>query len=66
MQTEPADSGFSDRRRGRPPVGEDGRATRVSVRVPDDVYDRLCLIAIRLDISVPELIRRRLGNFGAE
>ena len=54
-------------RRGRPPVSPDGRATRVSVRVPDDVYDRLDRVAVRLDVSVPELIRELLArNFGAK
>lgn len=62
-----ASAGTEPPRRGRPPVSPDGRVTRVSVRVPDDVYDRLDELAGKQDISVPELIRDVLArNFGAK
>jgi hypothetical protein len=53
-----------DRRRGRPRVAD--VSVRVSVRLPVDTYDRLDLMARRLDTSIPALIRRRVVIFGAE
>jgi len=52
------------RPRGRPSLSGPGggRSKTVHLNVPPRVYDRLCHVAHRLDISVPEVVRRRLNR----
>ncbi len=63
------DDDVEPRKRGRPRAVED--PIRVSVRVSSQTYDGLDAHALRLGITVPELIRRELaarlkaGVFGA-
>ncbi len=47
---------------GRPRLDERDETTRVSVSLPSTLYDRVCRRALQQDISVAELIRRRLDE----
>jgi hypothetical protein len=48
------------RRRGRPPVDPTDRSVLVTVTLPGRRYDALCRRALRLQTSLPEIIRREL------
>jgi len=48
------------KRPGRPRVSEDDTSVQVGVTLPTKEFDRLWRKALRLDISVAEVIRREL------
>lgn len=50
------------RRPGRPSIGagDGGGVVELGITFPVREYDAMCRVARRHDISVPELIRRRL------
>jgi hypothetical protein len=50
------------RRPGRPSVSPDDASIQVGVTLPAKEFDRLCRKALRLDISVAEVIRRELDR----
>lgn len=49
-------------KRGRPPLSDEGPSTDVVVALPPSVYDRLFQESIAERVSVPEVIRRKLGD----
>jgi hypothetical protein len=53
------------KRRGRPPLDDDGPSVAVSVRMPSRAYDALYARARRERVSVPEQVRRDMRE-GAE
>jgi hypothetical protein len=48
------------KRRGRPPIDPEDASVQVGVTLPAREFDRLCRSALAHEVSVPELIRRRL------
>lgn len=60
--TAPVASTSCRRRRGRRSLSGDGPSVPVSVNLPPPVYARLKAIADRMDLRVPELIRRALAR----
>jgi len=50
------------RRPGRPPVSPDDTSVQVGLTLPTKEFDRLCRKALRLDISIAEVIRRELDR----
>jgi hypothetical protein len=50
------------KRPGRPPVDPDAASVYVGVTLTAAQYGEFCKKALRLDISVPEVIRRELAN----
>jgi hypothetical protein len=50
------------RRPGRPPVSPNDTSVQVGLTLPAKEYDRLCKKALRLEISVAEVIRRELDR----
>jgi hypothetical protein len=59
IASSPAVSSSDRRRGGRRALSVHG-STPVSVKMPTPEFLRLCAIAARMDVSVPELIRRAL------
>lgn len=49
-------------KRGRPPLSPGETTTRLTLVLPDSVYDRVFIIAQQARVSVPELIRRTLAR----
>ena len=50
------------RRPGRPPLDPSERSITVPITLLRRQYDRYCVDALRSRVSVPEIIRRELGN----
>ena len=50
------------RGRGRPPLSPSGRSTSVTIRVPQETFDRVCSEAWRKYVSVPEFIRQAVDR----
>ena len=50
------------RLRGRPRLDPTDRSVSVCFKMPARQFDALCRDALRQAVSVPELIRRGLGN----
>jgi len=50
------------KRRGRPPLTPTAPSVKVTISLPAPQYDRYCADARRHDCSVPEVIRRALGE----
>jgi hypothetical protein len=50
------------RRPGRPSVSADDASVQVGLTLPAKEFDRLCKKALRLDISIAEVIRRELDR----
>jgi hypothetical protein len=53
-------------KRGRPPLSDEGPSTDVVVALPPSVYDRLYRESVAERVSVPEVIRRKLGDTKSE
>lgn len=53
---------MSNTRRGRPPLDPSDRSITFAITLPRRQYDRYCVDALRSHVSVPEIIRRELGN----
>jgi len=47
-------------RPGRPPLDPQERSVKVTISLPAKHYDRYCADARKLDMSLPEAIRRDL------
>jgi predicted HicB family RNase H-like nuclease len=50
------------RRRGRPGLAS-GPAASVRVRLPPELHDRACRVALRSEASVSEIVRRALRAY---
>lgn len=54
------------RRPGRPPIDANDSSVRVGVTLPAKQFDELCRRALRQDVSVPEIVRRLIGQVETE